>query len=446
MAMLILEMLLLQSDNLRKERVAMSVPKVENPKAQVKLVFGEVDEGKFPVERVMEEIGLEFHAFATSAGVLMMKALMAAEEEQLAGKRQSHSTEVNRWGKERGSVMLGGQKVKLDRTRFRTRSGSEVQLESYERFRSNDARAHAVYERMIAGVSCRDYEQTVETMAEGFGVSKSVVNRDMIRATAKDLETLCERDLTGLDLWALFVDGVKVGSGMIIVAIGLDFTGRKHMVGFHEGSTENARVCNDLFHDMRRRGFTVEHPLLVVIDGSPALRSAVDDFFGGTAEVARCHHHKCQNVKKYLPQEYHAEYDRKLRAAWGMREYTDARRALAGVVRDLGRINTQAAASLEEGFEETLTLHRLGVPPVLRVHLQTTNIIESPFAHARRVMRNVKRWRANTNQSARWIAAGLLHAERRMRRIRGYKSMSVLRAALEAEAARKAGEKQTAAA
>jgi transposase-like protein len=442
MAMLILRKFLCEKSQPQKGATAMSGSKVDKQTSQVKLIYGAVEEGRFPLERVMEEIGLEFHAFATSAGVLMMKALMEAEEKHLAGKRQSHDTDINRWGTERGSVMLGGQKVKLDRTRLRTRAGREVKLASYERFRSNDARAQAVYERLIAGVSSRDYERTVEEVAEGFGISKSVVNRDMISATAKDLTTLCERDLSMLDLWALLVDGVKVGKAMIVVAIGLDLTGKKHILGFREGSTENARVCTDLFHDMRRRGLLMDHPILVLIDGSKALRVAVEDVFGERAEVARCHFHKCKNVKDYLPKEYHAEYERKMKAAWAMTEYEPARRALSAVVRDLGRINVQAAVSLEEGFEETLTLHRLGVPPVLRVHLQTTNMIESPFSYARRVMHNVKRWRPNTNQAARWIAAGLLQAEKRMRRIKGYKSMAVLRTALEAEAVTKAGVKQ----
>jgi len=441
--MLILGKVLRKKYNLRKERVAMSVPKIEKEKTQVKLVFGEIEAGQFPLERLMEEMHLEFHAFATSAGVLVMKALMEAEEKHLAGERQSHETEVNRWGKQPGSVMVGGQKVVIDRQRLRKRSGGEVELSSYQRFHANDARAHAVYERLVSGVSCRDYERTVEAVADGYGISKSVVNREMVQSTTKDLQVLCERDLSQLDVLVLMVDGIKVGKSMMVVALGLDNTGRKHILGFREGSTENGRVCLDLLHELKRRQLKTDHPMLAVIDGSKALRSAIDEFLGAQVAVARCHQHKAKNVKDYLPKEYHAEYERKMTAAWAMTEYDAARRALAGVVKDLGRINIQAAASLEEGFEETLTLHRLGVPPVLRAHLATTNLIESPFNHVRRVMRNVKRWRPNTNQAARWIASGLLQAERRMRRIIGYRSMSVLRSLLEAEALQKAGVQQT---
>jgi transposase-like protein len=421
----------------------MSVDKVEKRNAQVKLVFGEVSEPTFSLDRVVEELGLELHAFATSAGVLVMKTLMKAEEEFLAGKRQSHDTEVNRWGRQAGAVMLGGQKVKIERTRLRKRSGGEVTLGSYERFRSNDARAQAVYERLISGISCRDYEHTVEAVAEGYGVSKSVVNREMITATAKDLSALCERDLSGLDIWVLMIDGIRVGKSLLVVALGVDFTGKKHILGFREGSTENPRVCLDLLHDLRRRKLDTAHPMLIVLDGSKSLRSAVNEFFGTGVEVQRCHQHKCDNVKKYLPKEYHGEYDRKIRAAWAMTEYDKARRALQGVVRDLERVNAQAAASLEEGFEETLTLHRLGIPPVLRVSFATTNLIESSFSYVRRVLRNVKRWQTNSPQAQRWIAAATLQLEKRYRRIRGCKSMSVLRSALEAaEAVKRGGAQQ----
>ena len=424
----------------------MSVGKVEKKQSQVKLMFGEVRAPGFNLDQVMEELGLELHAFATSAGVLVMKTLMEAEEDQLAGKRQSHATEVNRWGRQGGAVMLGGQKVKIERRRLRRRSGGEVALSSYERFRTNDARARAVYERLISGISCRDYEHTVEAVAEGYGVSKSVVNREMIQATAKDLSELCERDLSGVDIWVLMVDGIRIGKSLVVVALGVDFTGKKHILGFREGSTENSRVCVDLLHDLRKRNLDTSHPILAVIDGSPALHSALEEFFGAQVEVQRCHQHKCDNVKSYLPKEYHSEYDRKMRVAWSMTGYDEARKALHGVVRDLQRINIQAAASLEEGFEETLTLHRLEIPPVLRRSFQTTNLIESSFSYVRKVLRNVKRWQTNSSQAQRWIAAAALQLQRRFRRINGSKSMSVLRSALEAEAMNKGGSRQVSAA
>ena len=189
----------------------------------------------------------------------------------------------------------------------------------------------------------------------------------------------------------------------------------------------------------------MSEPILVVIDGSKALRSAVEEFFGDGVEVQRCHQHKIENVKSYLPRMYHGEYERKIRAAWGMTGYDDARKALQDVVQDLERVNVQAAESLEEGFEETLTLHRLGLPEILRKSFSTTNLIESPFSFVRRVLRNVKRWQTNTDQARRWIAAAALQMQRRFRKLKGHRSMTVLSSALEAEAKKRENKKLKAA-
>lgn len=425
----------------------MSGSKVEKKGSQIKLVFGGEGPGpEFNVEQVMEELGLELHAFATAAGTLVMKALMEMEEKTLAGEPQSHGTQVNRWGTEAGAVMVGGQKVRIERQRLRTRTGQEVRLSSYERFRRNDSRSQAIYERLISGISCRDYAQTVEAVAEGYGVSKSVVNREMVRATAKDLTALCERDLSGLELCVLLVDGIRIGQSLLVVALGVDFTGKKHILGFRQGSTENSQVCVDLFQDLARRKLALTHPILVILDGSTALRRAVEEFFGDQAVVGRCHQHKRENVKKYLPKEYQSQYDRRMQAAWAMTDYDDARKALQSVVRDLERVNTKAAESLREGFEESLTLHRLGLPAVLRKSLQTTNLIESPFSFVRKVLRNVKRWQRSGAQAERWIAAATVQMEKRFRRINGCHSLSVLRSALEADVAKKGGSQQATAA
>jgi transposase-like protein len=415
----------------------MSVEKVDKQRTQVKLVFGGARDPGFDLGRVMEELGLEFHAFSTSAGVLVMKALMESEEISLAGEKGSHGTEVNRHGSNPGSVCVGGQKVEIKRRRLRTREGREVGLSSYEAFHRNSDRSRAVYERLISGISCRDYAQTVEAVAEGYGVSKSVVNREMLKATAKDLSELCEKELSGLDILVLMIDGIRIGKTLQVVALGVEMGGKKHLLGFREGSTENARVCLDLLHDLKKRNLDLSQPMLVVIDGSKALRSAVEEFFGEGAEVQRCHQHKIENVKSYLPKMYQGEYERKIRAAWGMSAYDDARKALRDVVRDLERVNVQAAQSLQEGFEETLTLHRLALPEILRKSFSTTNLIESPFSFVRKVLRNVKRWQSNTDQAQRWIATAALQMHRRFRRLKGYRSMTVLRSALEAEAKKK---------
>jgi putative transposase len=432
MAMLTLRSTFYEKHKPQKGVIAMSESKVEKSRAQIKLRFSETGSHMYNIDQLVEELGLEMEAFATSAGVLVMQCIMDGEVEQLAGTRQSHGSAINRWGKDAGTVMLGGQKVGIRHQRLRTRDGKEVVLPSYERFRDSGNRARAVYQRLIAGVSCRTYEQTVEAVADGYGVSKSVVNREMVQATAEKVRTLCERDLSDFDARVLVIDGIKVGGSLVIAVLGVDSLGTKRFLGFRDGSTENSRVCMDLLHDLQRRKLRIDHCILVVIDGSPALHCAVEEVLGELAQIQRCRQHKCENVKKYLPKEYHAEYERKIKAAYAMTAYDDARSALTRVIRELGRLNISAAQSLEEGFEETLTLHRLEIPPCLRVSFATTNLIESPFSHVRTVMRNVKRWRTGTTQTERWTATALLEAEKRFRKVRGHKSMSVLVAALEA--------------
>lgn len=273
---------------------------------------------------MIEELQLEFHSFATRAGFLVMKSMMDAEEKYLAGERDSHGTDINRWGSQPGSVIVGGQKVKFHRTRLRTGSGQEVRIKSYDCFHNNDSRSQGIYERMLAGVSCRDYKKTVESVRDGYGRSKLVVGKEVVQATAKDLALLCELDLSSLDIWVLIIDGVEVGGTTQIVALGVDFNGKKQFLGFREVSTENARVCLDLLHGLRHRGLSDEHPIIVIIDGSRALQSSVEKFFGQNACVQRCQQHK-----------------------------------------------------------------RLNIPSVLRKSFSTTNLIESPFSHTRKVMKDV---------------------------------------------------------
>ena len=269
----------------------MSTGNVGRRNAQVKLVFDSGDSSEFPLERLIEEIGLELKAFATSAGLIMMKSIMKAEEEFLAGERRTQTTEVNRWCKDKGSVVVGGQRIAVKRQRLRRRDGgegAEVELKSYRMFHEGDERMRAVYQRMIAGVSCRNYRKTLEEMAEAAGVSKSVVSREIIESTEADLKELCERDLSALDIRVLVIDGMLLDGQMTIGVLGIDLGGKKHFLGFREGATENSDVCKRLFEDLARRGLKMDHATLVIIDGSRALRKAVDDFYGNNAvEIGR---------------------------------------------------------------------------------------------------------------------------------------------------------------
>jgi transposase-like protein len=412
----------------------MNKSKVIKGKKQIKLSFNK-KEGEFAgfnIERVVEEIGLEYEALAVSAGKLVMQAIMESEIEELAGKRYARQTAIDRWGKEERSVVVGGQKVPVEYQRLRTKQGEEVKYSSYERFQDEQERTKAIFNHLVSGLSSRSYGRVIEKVQEGYGISKSVVNRRMIEATSEQLKSLCEKDLSDLDICAVIIDGVHIAETVQIVAMGVETNGRKHILGFREGATENSQVCVELLEDIIQRGFKAELPILVVIDGSKALRAAVERIWGKRAFVQRCQIHKKRNVMEHLPQQYRPEYERKIKSAYAMNDYTRALESLKTVVGQLKRINESAARSLEEGLEETLTLHRLGLPDIVRRSFSTTNLIDSTFSQGRGIMHNVKRWR-NSGQIQRWTATALLESEKRFRRVKGYRSMPVLMAALENE-------------
>ena len=408
----------------------MSKQKLTKPNQQIKLNFNGMPEGEFDIDYLMASLKMEYRALTLSAGALVVEAIMRAESEKLAGKPYARNTEVDRWGTESGYAVMGGQKVEVRRQRLRDKEKKEIHLTSYEKFQEENRRTQAVFNRLVAGVSTRQYANTVEKFGKGYGISKSVISRKTVEVTAKELKSLCERDLSKLDTCVLVIDGVHVGETVQIVALGVETSGKKHILGIRQGATENSHVCKELFEDMEQRGLTAHHPMLVIIDGSKALRAAVDRFFGKRAAVQRCQFHKCSNVLSHLPQHYHQEYARKITTAYSMTSYEDARRELERIITQLKNINEDAARSLEEGLEETLTVHRLKLPGNLRKSFSTSNLIESAFSQGSAVMRNVKRW-SNNNQVQRWTATSLLQAEKKFRKVRGYKSMSVLLPALE---------------
>jgi transposase-like protein len=408
----------------------MGKKKLTKENQQIKLSLNGIPEGEFDIDNLMESLRMEYRALTVSAGALVVQAIMQAEVEQIAGKPYARKTDIDRWGRESGYVVMGGQKVRVVRQRLRDKQKKEVHLTSYERFQDEDRRTQAVFTRLVAGVSSRAYAKTVEEFGKGYGISKSVISRKTVEATAEQLRTLCERDLSKLDICVLVIDGVHVGETVHIVALGVETSGKKHILGVRQGSTENSQVCTELFEDLVQRGLQTERPMLVIIDGSKALRSAVDRFFGNRAVVQRCQVHKRRNVLYHLPDRYHAEYKRKIQSAYSMTSYEDAKSALKRTIEQLERINESAALSLEEGLEETLAVHRLQLPEILRKSFSTSNMIESAFSQGSTVMRNVKRW-SNNNQIQRWVATSLLQSENKFRRIRGFKSMSVLVTSLE---------------
>jgi putative transposase len=256
-------------------------------------------------------------------------------------------------------------------------------------------------------------------------VKRSSVSRHWVRASARALKELAERPLGELKLAVLVIDGVRFRDLCVVVALGVDYRGCKHVLGLYGGATENAATCRGLLEDLIRRGLDAEGKYLLVIDGSKALRAAIRDTFGEAALVQRCQVHKRRNVREHLPKSYHRALSLRLSAALGMSSYADARAELDKTVRWLEDLSPSAAESLREGLEQTLTLHRLEMPGLLRRSLSSTNLIESCFSTTRERTRSVKRWRGE-DQVVRWAGAVLLEAEKGFRRVRGYAAMPKL--------------------
>lgn len=383
------------------------------------------------VGEIIENVSQEAEQLAGEAGLLIMKAVMDAEVESLAGPKGKHDSDrtATRWTAQPGYVVLAGKKVPMIKPRVRTQTG-EVNLRSYEQFQSAPRRQASIYKKLVNGISTRKYEQAIDDFTQGYGISKSAVSRQMVEATRGALQKLCERRIDELGPMAvLMIDGKQLHGACVIIALGVDLQGKKHTLGLVQGATENSVVVQQLLDDLIERGLDAARPMLIVLDGSKALRKALRQTFGDRSPVQRCQIHKRRNVKDLLPKEYQRSVDQRMRTAYGMKDYEQAKAQLEKTAAWLEGINPSAAASLREGLEETLTLHRLGLPEPLRRSFQSTNLIESALSVASDVTANVKRWRAG-DMRLRWIAAGLLAAEKQFRRVRGHKLMPKLITAL----------------
>ena len=373
-------------------------------------------------------------SLAIEIGLLVASDILEDEVTRFCGARYQHQEDRThtRYGRQRGVVILAGQKLPIDRPRVRRADGGgEVPLETYARLQSPDAMPRAVLHRMVRGVSTRDYESVIDIACDGFGVAKSSVSRDFVRASAADVKALPERRFEDVHFPAVMIDGVEYAGETIVVALGILEDGTKRVLGLRQGATENAEVCTALLEDLRERGLDTKRPTLLVLDGSKALHAAVKRVWGKNAVIQRCHVHKNQNINAHVPEKHWPELERRLSAAYQETDYKTVKRLLEGTATWLARINPDAASSLREGLEETLTMIRLGVPGVLRRSLARTNPIESALSVTRRVTARMTRWR-DGDMRKRWCVAGLLRAESKFRRLKGHCAMPTLLKALEA--------------
>jgi putative transposase len=377
-------------------------------------------------------------ALAVGTGLQVLQVMLAEDVARLVGPKGCHNpgrTAV-RHGSEPGQVSLGGRRVRVRRPRVRTADGAgELPVPTYQAFASTELLDQLAVERMLAKLSTRRYQHGLEPVGsrveqEATGTSKSAISRRFVARTEHALAELLAQDLSGLDLVALMVDGIRVADHTCVVALGITIDGTKVPLALAEGATENATVTRDLLAGLRDRGLDVTRPILVVIDGAKALRRAVLDVFDHPV-IQRCQLHKLRNVTDRLPDALASVVAKRMRTAYRNPDPLMAQADLEALARELDRSHPGAAGSLREGLAETLMIGRLGVPPTLARTLRSTNSIESMIEICRDHAANVKRWQ-DGQMVLRWVAAGMGEAAKQFRRVNGHLHLPALRAALEA--------------
>jgi putative transposase len=373
-----------------------------------------------------------FDVMMKGMGRMMAETIMYIEREEIAGPDyQPFSADIRKWASQAGSVYIGDQKIRVEHPRVRGQQG-EIELKSYRKLKEPDGFSEELLMKVLRGMSCQKYSDTVVDAAQAFGVSASSVSQHIIKATAKQLQEFKERSLSAFVPFAVFLDTIHRGGEAFIVGMGLDTKGTKMPLGFWQGATENHELCEELFADMERRGLELSRKIIWITDGGKGIIKTLKDRFGKKLIHQRCTIHKDRNIQGHLAKRYRKEAHHRFRTALEQNSYKDARQMLLEMEKWLRGINESAADSLMEAIEEILTLHLLKVPALLRKTLQSTNPIESMFSTVRDCEGNIKRYR-DSRMMQRWLASVLLHCEKGFRRIKGFASIPDVIARIEAE-------------
>ena len=381
-----------------------------------------IEKSRLAVDELIDDVSR-----SAVEAVLILSAISVAGEKS----RGKKGGEIGWHGSQKGSVRLSNKKILLKKPRLRKKCrgpGGEVEIPAYEAINGSDRLCERIGEILMRGVSTRNYEAVIGEMADTVGVKKSSVSREFIRASAKDLERLLERRFDDVDLLVIYLDGLVFGGHHILCAVGVDSDGRKHVLGLAEGASENASSATSLLENMVERGVDSSKRYLFVIDGSKALRKAIDKVFGEQNPVQRCRNHKVKNVCDKLPGELQDQVKAAMKAAYRL----PWKKGIARLKKQAEWLKNEhpgAAGSLLEGLEETFTINRLELSPSLRQCLGTTNIIESPYSGVRQKTRRVTRWK-DGRMVLRWASSALLATEKKFRRIMGYKDLWMLKAVL----------------
>ncbi len=398
------------------------------------------------LETAWEDVQISFERFCLTAGIGALEEMLRDDAERLAGPRHGRNPERagRRWGVTTGKIGFHGGKVDVRRPRIRSLAGREVPLPNWRAAQTEDWLGQWAMNLMLINVSTRKLRRAVRLpegdlpAVSGDGTSKSAASRQFVALSAARMAAWMTADLSQLDLLAIQIDGLHVGDELVLVAaLGIDADGNKHPLGLMEGATENAAVVQALIDNLIERGLDPAVCRLFIVDGAKALSKVIRRTFGAHTPIQRCQIHKARNVIERLPKALHASVRKALRQAWEIDDADKAERLLRNLARRLEGEASGVAKSILEGLDEMLTVNRLGLPLELRRALACTNAIENMMGTVRRVCRNVKRWR-NAEMALRWTAAGMMEAAKGFRRLKAYKQLPALKAALFAHQAKHA--------
>jgi len=384
----------------------------------------------------LEALRGDLRGFVMDTGYRVFLELLEEERELLCGPRYSHigDRHAYRHGYDHGRLVFGGRKISVPKPRVRSVDGKEIELEAWRETSATDPLEERVMEQILAGVTTRKYSRSLEAApaeVETSAESRSSVSRMFVARTKEQVKAFLSRPLGDLDLAVIMIDGTGLGDHLLLVALGIDADGHKHVLGVVEGTTESSQVCLSLFRNLVDRGLVVERARLFVIDGGRGIRSAIRTTFGGWALTHRCHVHKLKNILDHLPTHKRPWVRQMVRRALGEDTARKAKQKLLRSAKQLEEPHPGAASSIREGLDELLTLHRLGIRGPLYRTLKSTNPIENLQGSIKSLTRHVKRWRSGS-MALRWCVTALSEAERHFRRIKGFRAMPFLMAALEA--------------
>lgn len=388
---------------------------------------------------VLVRAGAALRELVIATGLSVFETMLEEDREALCGPAGTWLGEQRtayRYGYEQGRVVLGGRKIPLSRPRVRSVGGEELSLPSWVAMRQEDPLHERAFEQMVVGVSTRKYARSLEELPEeqsSCSVSRSSVSRRFVARTREQITRRLSESLEDRDFPVLMIDGTALGDHVMLVAMGIEADGSKRVLGVVEGSSESEQVGRALLRNLIDRGLVVERMRLFVVDGGKGVRAAIRKTFGGWALIQRCQIHKLRNVLDHLPESKHAWVRATIRKAWAASSAEQAQKRLLALAEQLEEVHPGAAASLREGLEETLTILRLGVSATLTRSLRSTNPIENLNGGLKHLAGRVKRWRGGT-MVLRWVVTGILEAEKRFRRIKGYRDLPALSMALDRHA------------